>query len=614
MKLPALLHAAKHLSGLVDLVNNNKNNTTPGSVGGIISHPSGLLPTPSALGNIVIMTRTPFYHQPSQVEQQQQHQAFQPDKSSDSPLNRSLSAGGKGAIINKRKNKAPERVPTAQQQQLGKTHGGTFPESEEQSINKDMLLLQGFTLPIHPPSSMNHTDKPKMLKWNPLKKSGDATLTNTTTTTTTTTVSNPDAQKKRNKNQKNVAAIAEEECVERQRKLSDSDNDDDNNNNNNDEAYRGVYHTGDGIYKVRLSINSRKKVIGFYRSAKEGALAYDYAARHHHGNKAVLNFPRLNANPRAISQEALLKVKKKRQDVRLMKMQEREGKRIRKSNDGDGGHRSRGRPINREKKKEEEEEEKKRKKKKEESEESDGDDGNNEDLPGAKRRRSMMRGPDLVGKRIRIFWPAESRWFSGYVTQYRSDPPSSFSSKHHFITYDDGDKDWVDLTSEKYRLVLTREEQEKQDMQQLKKKKIKQGEDGRKQKEKEQMKERERRARDRLRKDKRGGGRSSRRDRSIKITNNKRSPSTNGGYDQYKKNKNGNIITNSKYLGVTLYHGSRGWRSRICYNNQISELGVFETEVAAAKAYDAMARKLMGVDAWKKVNFPTAAEEKKRNR
>jgi hypothetical protein len=179
----------------------------------------------------------------------------------------------------------------------------------------------------------------------------------------------------------------------------------------------------------------------------------------------------------------------------------------------------------------------------------------------------------------------------------------------------------VDLTCEKYKLVL-REEQEKQEKQQrLKKKtsKTQRGEDVRKQK-KEQMKERERRARDRVRKEKGtkdGSSNSSsrRRDGSIKSNNiRKRSRSTNGGYDQYKKDKNGKIITNSKYLGVTLYHGSRGWRSRICYNNQVSELGTFETEVAAAKAYDDMARKLMGGNAWKKVNFPTSAEAKMRNR
>ena len=659
VKLPALLHAAKHMAGLVDLVNdnnntmnNNKNNTTPGTCGGTSFHPTGLLPTPSSSGFTVAMTRTPFYIQPSHQAGQQQHQqAFQPAKSSDSPLDRSLSAGGNGATANKRKNKAPERVaaaaaaipPPLPPPQFGKPHGGMSAESEEQSINKD-TFLQGLSPPLHPPpSSMDNTDmnnngRPKILKWDPLKKKGDATatLTNTITTTMiTTTVSNPDAQKK--KKQKTVEAIAVEECVERQ-KSSDSDDDNDynygnnggknNNNNNGDdgEAYRGVYRTSDGIYKVCLSIDGCKKVIGFYRSVKEAALAYDYSARQYHHNNPVLNFPRLNANPRAISQEALMKVKKRRQDERVRKMLEREIKRIRQSSNnnddddnGDEGHRSRGRPIIREEKEKEKEKKKKKGMKVEESEESDGGGGNDKDLPGAKRRRSMKRGPDLVGRRIRVFWPAEGRWFSGYVTQYRSDPPSLSSSKHHFITYDDGDKDWVDLTCEKYKLVL-REEQDKQEKQQrLKKKtsKTQRGEGVHKQK-KEQMKERERRAQDRVRNEKRAGGgssSSSRRDGSSKSNNNnKRSRSTNGGFDQYKKDKNGKIITNSKYLGVTLYHGSRGWRSRICYNNQISELGIFETEVAAAKAYDAMARKLMGGDAWKKVNFPTSAEVKMRNR
>jgi hypothetical protein len=70
----------------------------------------------------------------------------------------------------------------------------------------------------------------------------------------------------------------------------------------------------------------------------------------------------------------------------------------------------------------------------------------------------------------------------------------------------------VDLQCEKYKLILTREEQEKNISQQRKKSTEK--EDARKNKEKTQMKEREKRAQDRLRNERGGSQGRGRKDRS----------------------------------------------------------------------------------------------------
>lgn len=54
---------------------------------------------------------------------------------------------------------------------------------------------------------------------------------------------------------------------------------------------------------------------------------------------------------------------------------------------------------------------------------------------------------DLLGSRVRVYWPAEDAWFKGTLSKYSSD------TKKHYVRYDDGDSEWVDLTTEKYEIL-----------------------------------------------------------------------------------------------------------------------------------------------------------------
>ena len=55
-------------------------------------------------------------------------------------------------------------------------------------------------------------------------------------------------------------------------------------------------------------------------------------------------------------------------------------------------------------------------------------------------------GSELVGKRVRIFWAADDAWFPGSLSEF------SKSSGEHLCEYDDGDREWLKLSSEKYEL------------------------------------------------------------------------------------------------------------------------------------------------------------------
>ena len=52
---------------------------------------------------------------------------------------------------------------------------------------------------------------------------------------------------------------------------------------------------------------------------------------------------------------------------------------------------------------------------------------------------------DLEGRRIRVWWPAESEWYEGTVGRR--------SGRKHSIEYDDGDTELVDLVKEKHELL-----------------------------------------------------------------------------------------------------------------------------------------------------------------
>lgn len=65
----------------------------------------------------------------------------------------------------------------------------------------------------------------------------------------------------------------------------------------------------------------------------------------------------------------------------------------------------------------------------------------------------------------------------------------------------------------------------------------------------------------------------------------------------------------SRYLGVSWEKYSRRWQGHITANGRQQNLGYFDDEVTAAKAYDEAARKAFGEFAT--LNFPTAAERER---
>ncbi|EFJ19902.1 hypothetical protein SELMODRAFT_444069 [Selaginella moellendorffii] len=54
----------------------------------------------------------------------------------------------------------------------------------------------------------------------------------------------------------------------------------------------------------------------------------------------------------------------------------------------------------------------------------------------------------LLGHRIKMWWPLDKRWYLGEIKNYDSE------LRQHWIVYDDGDKEWVKLEEENFRLQL----------------------------------------------------------------------------------------------------------------------------------------------------------------
>lgn len=54
----------------------------------------------------------------------------------------------------------------------------------------------------------------------------------------------------------------------------------------------------------------------------------------------------------------------------------------------------------------------------------------------------------IIKQRIRVFWPLDKSWYFGLVKDY--DPATGL----HHVKYDDRDEEWIDLRSERFKLLL----------------------------------------------------------------------------------------------------------------------------------------------------------------
>ena len=71
----------------------------------------------------------------------------------------------------------------------------------------------------------------------------------------------------------------------------------------------------------------------------------------------------------------------------------------------------------------------------------------NHPLPASKEKSDVqVAGQDLVGQSIKVFWTSEQQWYRGKVSRYNS-------AGKHFICYEDGDKEWVDLQRENWKIA-----------------------------------------------------------------------------------------------------------------------------------------------------------------
>ena len=54
-------------------------------------------------------------------------------------------------------------------------------------------------------------------------------------------------------------------------------------------------------------------------------------------------------------------------------------------------------------------------------------------------------GAEVVGRRLKVWWPADEAWYAGGV--------ASYDGERHAIQYDDGDEEAVDLSREKFEFL-----------------------------------------------------------------------------------------------------------------------------------------------------------------
>jgi len=72
-------------------------------------------------------------------------------------------------------------------------------------------------------------------------------------------------------------------------------------------GYRGVSPTY-SRWAAKISVEGKKLYIGSFDTPIEAALAYDAAARKHHGSFAVLNFPAANENTPAATRQVSITI------------------------------------------------------------------------------------------------------------------------------------------------------------------------------------------------------------------------------------------------------------------------------------------------------------------
>lgn len=58
----------------------------------------------------------------------------------------------------------------------------------------------------------------------------------------------------------------------------------------------------------------------------------------------------------------------------------------------------------------------------------------------------------VLNRRIKVFWPLDQSWYYGLVSDYNEE------RKLHHIKYDDRDEEWINLQSERFKLLLLRSE------------------------------------------------------------------------------------------------------------------------------------------------------------
>ncbi|PWA73961.1 phospholipase-like protein [Artemisia annua] len=73
--------------------------------------------------------------------------------------------------------------------------------------------------------------------------------------------------------------------------------------------------------------------------------------------------------------------------------------------------------------------------------------GNGKNNRNKKQAQSVEHGENLVGKRIKVWWPADKKYYEGVVESY------DCSKKRHKVSYDDGEVERLNLKCKKWELV-----------------------------------------------------------------------------------------------------------------------------------------------------------------